>query len=186
MAVRNTIFMGLIGPVAIAAYVPKWRAIPITAVALAVATLSVFDIAPALAAGNVIALRAAEWQLPSGAAYFIEKRQIRDRMFNGYETGGYLVWRLPLRRDFIDPRGLSEEVYADYKRILRILARRSYCGNTEFRCLSSMASITCRDRCIRWRRNWRRRRKRICSTAWKSSAISTCFTTRRDLAVRVD
>jgi tetratricopeptide (TPR) repeat protein len=40
-------------------------------------------------------------------------------MFNNYETGGYLVWRLwPMQRDFIDPRGLSEEVYADYKRIL--------------------------------------------------------------------
>ena len=70
-------------------------------------------------AGTLFALRAAEWQLPSGAADFIQTRRIADRMFNSYETGGYLVWRLwPMQRDFIDPRGLSEEAYADYKRIL--------------------------------------------------------------------
>ena len=69
--------------------------------------------------GNVFALRAAEWQLPSGAADFIQARGIAGRMFNNYETGGYLVWRLwPLQRDFIDPRGLSEEAFADYRRIL--------------------------------------------------------------------
>jgi tetratricopeptide (TPR) repeat protein len=119
MAVRNVIFMGLIGPVLMAGYVRKWRALPAVAVTLAAAALIVYDVAPAAAAGNVFALRAAQWQLPSGAADFIQAHQIRDRMFNGYETGGYLVWRLwPLQRDFIDPRGLSEEAYADYKRLL--------------------------------------------------------------------
>ena len=40
-------------------------------------------------------------------------------MFNNYENGGYLVWRLwPMQRDFIDPRGLSEEAYQDYRHIL--------------------------------------------------------------------
>ena len=119
MAVRNTIFLGLIGPVLMAGYVPKWRAAPVIAVLLAAAGLLVYDVTPAIAGGNAFALHAAEWQLPSGAADFIAAHRIANRMFNNYETGGYLVWRLwPMQRDFIDPRGLNEEVYADYKRIL--------------------------------------------------------------------
>ena len=118
MAVRNTIVIGLIGPVLMAAYVPRWRAVPITAMLLAAATL-VYGVAPAVASGNAFALRAAQWQLPFGAAEFIQSHQITDRMFNNYEAGGYLVWRLwPMQRDFIDPRGLSEEAYADYRHIL--------------------------------------------------------------------
>jgi tetratricopeptide (TPR) repeat protein len=123
MALRNTIFMGLIGPILMAAYVPKWRALPAIAPLLAAAALLFYDVAPAIAKGNVFALRAAGWQLPSGAADFIQARGITSRMFNNYETGGYLVWRLwPMQRDFIDPRGLSEEVYADYKHILTHVA----------------------------------------------------------------
>jgi tetratricopeptide (TPR) repeat protein len=119
MALRNAIFLGLVSPVLMAAYFPRWRAVPSTAALLAAAGLVAFDVIPAMANRNMFALRAAEWQLPSGAADFIQSRRISDRMFNSYESGGYLVWRLwPLQRDFIDPRGLSEEAYADYKRIL--------------------------------------------------------------------
>jgi tetratricopeptide (TPR) repeat protein len=164
MALRNTIFLGLIGPVLMAAYVPSgaglnparrlhrrsldrvpscsgsiknrshprrqqwsgyfltianWRTLRVIAPMLATAALLIYDVAPAIAGHNAFALHAADWQLPSGAANFIQASQVSTRMFNNYETGGYLVWRLwPLQRDFIDPRGLSEEVYADYKRIL--------------------------------------------------------------------
>jgi tetratricopeptide (TPR) repeat protein len=118
-AVRNTIFIGLAGPVLIAAYLPKRRWIAIPALALTAATLLYYDVRPAAASGNVLAFRAAEWQLPTGAADFIQQHRIADRMFNPYETGGYLMWRLwPLQRDFIDPRGLSEEAYTDYRNIL--------------------------------------------------------------------
>ena len=90
-----------------------------SAAILAMAALLVYDVAPALASGNAFAFRAAQWQLPSGAADFIQAHHLTDRMFNNYETGGYLVWRLwPMQRDFIDPRGLSEDAYADYRRIL--------------------------------------------------------------------
>jgi tetratricopeptide (TPR) repeat protein len=118
-AVRNVMFMGLIGPVLIASYLPKWRVLTALAVPVAAAVLIVYDAVPAAASGNVFAFRAADWQLPSGAADFIQAHKIKDRMFNGYEMGGYLVWRLwPLQRDFIDPRGLSEQAYADYRRLL--------------------------------------------------------------------
>jgi tetratricopeptide (TPR) repeat protein len=113
MAIRNTIFMGLAGPVIMAAYLPKWRPGPVIAVLLTTAALLVSGV------GNTFGLHAAEWQLPVGAAGFIQSHQITDRMFNPYETGGYLVWRLwPMQRDFIDPRGLSEAAYADYGRLL--------------------------------------------------------------------
>ena len=62
----------------------------------------IYDVAPAIATGNTFTLHAADWQLPSGAADFIQSHRITDRMFNNYETGGYLVWRLwPLQRDFM-------------------------------------------------------------------------------------
>jgi len=40
-------------------------------------------------------------------------------LFNTYEHGGYLIWRLwPQARVFIDGRALSESIFMDYARIL--------------------------------------------------------------------
>jgi hypothetical protein len=119
MAVRNTIFMGVVGPILIAALLPsRKRAMPVVA-EYAVTGLLVAGVVWKAVTGGGFQLRAAEWQLPSGAADFLKAHQVTDRMFNTYETGGYLVWRLwPMQKDFIDPRGLSEEAYADYRRIL--------------------------------------------------------------------
>ena len=86
---------------------------------LAAASLVVFAIALAVQGGGVFQFRAAEWMLPVSAADFLQAHNVTGRMFNTYENGGYLVWRLwPAQRDFIDPRGLSEQAYADYNRIL--------------------------------------------------------------------
>ena len=44
---------------------------------------------------------------------------VTQPMFNTYEYGGYLIWRLwPGQRTFIDGRALSESVFQDYARIL--------------------------------------------------------------------
>lgn len=118
-AVRNTIFIAIVGPVILASYLPKWRILPSIALVLAASTLLAADVIPALKNGNVLALRLAEWQLPSGAVQFIQTHHITARMFNNYESGGYLIWRLwPMQRDFIDGRGLSEEAYEDYRKVL--------------------------------------------------------------------
>jgi hypothetical protein len=119
LAVRNTIFMGIFGPILIAALLPSWkRAMPLAA-EYTVAGLLVALVVWKAATGGAFQLRAAEWQLPSGAADFLKAHQVTERIFNTYETGGYLVWRLwPMQKDFIDPRGLSEEAYADYRRML--------------------------------------------------------------------
>jgi hypothetical protein len=119
MAVRNTILMGLVGSVLLGTYLPVFRGkVPRWAEFAAAAALLV-AIASAWKDGNAFQLRAAEWMLPKGSADFLKANNVTGRMFNTYENGGYLVWRLwPAERDFIDPRGLSEEAYADYNRIL--------------------------------------------------------------------
>ena len=119
LAVRNTIFMGIFGPILIAALLPSWkRAMPVIAEYTVAGLLAVWAVWQ-VGSGGAFQLRAAEWQLPSGAADFLKAHQVTEPMFNTYETGGYLVWRLwPMQKDFIDPRGLSEEAYTDYRRIL--------------------------------------------------------------------
>jgi hypothetical protein len=119
LAVRNTILMGLVGAVLLGSYLPVWKR-PIPRMAeFAAAALVVLAIARAVHGGGAFQLRAAEWLLPTQAADFLKAHNVSGRMFNTYENGGYLVWRLwPTQRDFIDPRGLSEEAYADYRRIL--------------------------------------------------------------------
>jgi tetratricopeptide (TPR) repeat protein len=47
---------------------------------------------------------------PVKAADFIISNDIRGNMYNVYEWGGYLIWRLaPERKVFIDPRDIFEE-----------------------------------------------------------------------------
>jgi hypothetical protein len=119
LAVRNTILMGLVGAVLLGTYLPVFKGrVPRLAEFAAAAGL-VIAIGLALKGGGAFQLRTAEWMLPVRAADFLKQHNVTSRMFNTYENGGYLVWRLwPAERDFIDPRGLSEEAYADYGRML--------------------------------------------------------------------
>lgn len=56
---------------------------------------------------------------PAGAANFIEKNSIRGDIFNHYNWGGYLIWRLyPQHRVFVDGRGLSDEAYIRHLAVL--------------------------------------------------------------------
>ncbi len=46
------------------------------------------------------------WWFPEGAAAFIERENIPGRVFNNYNEGGYVAWRLgPERLNFVDGRG---------------------------------------------------------------------------------
>ena len=52
---------------------------------------------------------------PQEAAAFIEQKQFRGPMFNEYDWGGYLIWRLyPKHKVFIDGRVLSEAYLQEY------------------------------------------------------------------------
>ena len=118
-ASRNAILIGLIAPIVMASYLPAWkRALPpstdwAAAVALAAALVwGIFE-------GNFFQLRVNAWKWPAGAADFLLAHHIRSPLFNTYEYGGYLMWRLwPQERVFIDGRALSESVFQDYVRIL--------------------------------------------------------------------
>lgn len=116
-AFRNVPLIGFLAPVLIAAYVPwrpKWT-IPVWAPALAGAVA----FAVILSRGGLQNMRVAAWTIPRGAADYLAGNHITGPIFNTYEQGGYLIWRLaPETRVFIDGRSLSDSVYRDYKQIL--------------------------------------------------------------------
>jgi hypothetical protein len=117
-AERNTIFIGFFAPVFLVSYLPWKRGLP-ALVGWAAAAALAAGIVWGTAAGDFFELRAAEWRYPIGAAEFLSSHQVTGRMFNTYEYGGYLMWRLwPRERVFIDGRALSEKVFDDYARIL--------------------------------------------------------------------
>ena len=117
MAQRNTILIGLLAPILIASYFP-WRP-SLPPLAPFAAALLVMGGAIAASADSFFQLRAAEWKYPVGAADFLLDHHIPGPIFNTYEYGGYLIWRLwPEERVFIDGRSLSESVFQDYSRIL--------------------------------------------------------------------
>jgi hypothetical protein len=116
-AQRNVFLIAFWAPVVIASYVPWKRALP-----------PIAHYAGAAAACGILALgiwrggfqfRVAEWRFPSGAADFLLAHHVSGPMYNTYELGGYLIWRLwPQEKVFIDGRALSESVFNDYARIL--------------------------------------------------------------------
>jgi hypothetical protein len=118
-ASRNAILMGLIAPIVLASYLPEWtRALPRWTRWGAAAAL-VVALSWGILEGNFFQLRVNPWKWPVGAADFLRAHRIRSPIFNTYEYGGYLMWRLwPEERVFIDGRALSESVFADYARIL--------------------------------------------------------------------
>jgi hypothetical protein len=118
MAQRNVFLVGFWAPVILASYIHWKRAIPVAATFAAAAAL-VAGLAICVGRGQAFQFRVAEWRFPSGAADFLIAHGVSSRIFNTYETGGYLIWRLwPQEKVFIDGRALSESVFNDYARIL--------------------------------------------------------------------
>jgi hypothetical protein len=119
MANRNLILLGIIAPVVIGTYVPFWkRGIPRAAQWAAVAAL-VAAIGFGATAGRFFQFRVDDWRWPKGAADFLLAHGVRGRLFNTYEYGGYLMWRMaPQQPVFIDGRALSDALFMDYGRIL--------------------------------------------------------------------
>jgi hypothetical protein len=121
LAIRNTILIAFLGPVLIAVYPPFSRALPRWA-EFATAALLLAGVAAELISGSGFQLRAEEWLYPKGAADFLLDHKLPGPIFNTYEHGGYLMWRLwPEQRVFIDGRALSDSLFHDYSRILYAL-----------------------------------------------------------------
>lgn len=117
-AFRNIMLTAFLAPILIASYFPWRRKLPSLAGPVLAGALAVV-IGVGTAQGRFFQLRAALWKFPAGAADFLLARGASESIFNTYEYGGYLIWRLwPRQRVFIDGRALNESVYRDYQRIL--------------------------------------------------------------------
>jgi hypothetical protein len=117
-AQRNTFLIGLLAPVLMASYLPWKPRLPAFAQFAAVALVA-GGLAAGIARGSFFQPRPAEWKYPAGAADFLLAHHVTGPLFNTYEYGGYLIWRLwPRERVFIDGRALSETIFMDYARIL--------------------------------------------------------------------
>jgi hypothetical protein len=115
---RNIPLIGSLAPVLIAAHFPLRMKVP-GGLAWAPPILALALVATGFAQGRFLQLRVAEWTIPEGAADYLLEHRVTGPVFNTYEQGGYLIWRLgPRTRVFIDGRSLSETVYRDYNRIL--------------------------------------------------------------------
>ncbi len=57
---------------------------------------------------------------PAGAVNFLKENNIvqpSSKPFNTYSCGGYLIWEIPGAMNFIDSRGLNDEIYYNFKTI---------------------------------------------------------------------
>ena len=119
-ASRNTILIGFYAPIVMASYLPAAKKRDYSAVlgwggGLALAVGLAFGIAQ----GGFFRPRVNPWKWPAGAADFLAAHGVTQPLFNTYEYGGYLMWRLwPRERVFIDGRALSDSLFLDYARIL--------------------------------------------------------------------
>lgn len=118
MALRNVIFIGFIGPVLLASYLPDWKWRVPRMVEYGLAALLILGLGRSISAGGAFQLRAADWRYPGEAADFLIAHHVTGPIFNTYEQGGYLMWRLwPQDKVFIDGRALNETVWNDYRHI---------------------------------------------------------------------
>ena len=120
-AQRNIFLMAFWAPVVIATYAGAWTIEPRWERPLALLTAAALAVCAAIGIvrGDFFQLRVAEWRFPKGAADFLAEHHVTSPMFNTYEYGGYLIWRLwPQEKAFIDGRALSESIFLDYAEIL--------------------------------------------------------------------
>jgi hypothetical protein len=123
-AFRNVVFIAFLAPILLAVYgwpwvVPRLPRLPQSAVAAAAALALATPLISSFSQGKLFQMRAAEWKFPRSASEFLKANQIKSKMFNSYEYGGYLIWSLwPQLHTFIDGRALNESVYRDYQKIL--------------------------------------------------------------------
>lgn len=118
LAFRNIMLIGVLAPILIAAYFPFRFRVPRLAVWAVPALLGIV-LATGVARGSFFQLRGAMWKFPVGAADYLLANHVPGRVFNTYEHGGYLIWRLwPQYEVFIDGRAISESTNKDYQQIL--------------------------------------------------------------------
>ncbi len=122
-AVRNIVLSGIIGAIILTAYVPVFD--PVRFFPRVRSLPAILGAAAALFLAYRIVSQPPhrltfedDWRFSQGSADFLLNHHVTARLFNSYESGGYLIWRLwPQEQVFIDGRALSETAFNDYKRI---------------------------------------------------------------------
>ncbi len=118
LAFRNILLIGLLSPIIISAYFPFRFRVPHVAVWLGPPLLAA-GLVVGIVRGSFFQLRAAVWKFPASAADYLLANHIPGPLFNTYEHGGYLIWKLwPQYQVFIDGRAISESTNKDYRQIL--------------------------------------------------------------------
>ena len=119
LAFRNIILIAIFSPVLVAAYWTWPLKIPRVIYQWATPVVLLIGLGWGISQGSFFEFRSAAWALPDGAANYLRDHRPAGPIFNTYEYGGYLIWRLaPQSKVFIDGRSLSETVYSDYRKIL--------------------------------------------------------------------
>lgn len=78
---------------------------------------------------------------PEKAITFLHESGLQGRMFNNYEYGGYLLWRLaPQIKVFIDGRGMEPHVFDEWK-ALSMASMRKIDGHHEYEVLLNKYAI---------------------------------------------
>lgn len=117
-AFRNIPFIGFLAPILIGAYFP-WRFRIPRAVPWAVPALVAAGLVIGLVQGSIFDLRVATWTIPESATDYMLSSHVTGHLFNTYEQGGYLIWKLwPQQQVFIDGRALSESLNREYRQVL--------------------------------------------------------------------
>jgi hypothetical protein len=134
-ALRNMILAAAAAPLLIVTYFPGKRRPPAVASYGLVLALAVLAMVP-VAGGRAFQFRSADWKYPARAADFVLAHHLTARMFNTWEFGAYLIWRLwPQQRVFIDGRVQSETVYLDYQRMVYNVKAAAEPVNSPFQAL---------------------------------------------------
>jgi hypothetical protein len=117
-AIRNAILAATVAPLLIVTYLPIRRRLPLAMEYLTALGALALAVTPVIQ-GRAFQFQSADWKYPARAADFLLAHHISARMFNTWEFGAYLIWRLwPQERVFIDGRAQSETVYLDYQAIV--------------------------------------------------------------------
>jgi len=97
-------------------------------------------------AGLMLSSAAQNWQIrqesgsvqqayPEKAIEFLQTTGLKGRMFNDYEYGGYLLWKLaPDIKVFIDGRGMDPQIFNDYGKI-KSASKKAVNGRKEYEVL---------------------------------------------------
>jgi hypothetical protein len=95
---------------------------------------------------NMKFLKTDQWipeNFPDSGASFIKESGLKGNMFNFYDWGGYLIWRLsPERKVFSDGRQLSEEAFLQTLSILYAVEEPNVGGKPFYKALLDDYQVT--------------------------------------------